>query len=108
MQSLNLNLTDSARAAIDSFMAGLDYDESIPCLTRNRFPAHEGRGASDYWTVCAYHPDRVRFFEQLCRNSGAEFFFRCDGLVFLLWQPAVAGMLQNKTLDYSLRRYHLR
>ena len=33
MQPLDLKLTDAARAAIDNFMSGLDYDEGVPCLT---------------------------------------------------------------------------
>ena len=108
MQSLNLTLTEAARAAIDSFMEALDYDEGIPCLTRHRYLAREGRPASEHWTVGAYHPDRVRFFEQLRSNTGLEFFFKCDGVVLLLWQPALANCLQGRTLDYSLRRYQLR
>jgi hypothetical protein len=101
---LNLRLTEAARAAIDSFMAGLDYDESVPCLVRIR----EHGAPQEKWTVGAYHPERVRFFEQLRRATGLEFFFECDGLVFLLWQPQLATALEGKTLDYSFRRYHVR
>jgi hypothetical protein len=104
-KSLNLRLTEAARGAIDSFMAGLDYDEGIPCLLRHR---DGGEPHSEKWTIGAYHPERVRFFEQLRRATGLEFFFECDGLVFLLWQPQLAAALDGKTLDYSFRRYHVR
>jgi hypothetical protein len=103
---LNLHLTEAARAAIDSFMASLDYDEGVPCLLRQRASVAGGR-SEEKWTVGAYHPDRIRFFEQLRRATGFEFFFECDGLVFLLWQPQLASTLQGKTLDYSFRRYHV-
>jgi hypothetical protein len=106
-ESLNLRLTEAARAAIDSFMAGLDYDEGVPCLLRSRASAEGGR-CDEKWTVGAYHPDRIRFFEQLRRATGLEFFFECDGLVFLLWQPQLASTLRGKTLDYSFRRYLVR
>jgi hypothetical protein len=105
-ESLNLRLTDAARAAIDSFMAQLDYDEGVPCLLRSR--ASEGGRCGEKWTIGAYHPDRIRFFEQLRRATGLEFFFECDGLVFLLWQPQLASTLHGKTLDYSFRRYLIR
>ena len=107
MQPLNLTLTDAARAAIDQYMEGLDYDESIPCLIHGRTVSRDGSAAMDQWTVGAYHPDRLRFFEQLRVNTGLEFFFKCDGLVLLLWQPALANTLRGRTLDYSYRRYHL-
>jgi hypothetical protein len=105
-RSINLRLTEAARAAIDAFMAGLDYDEGVPVLLRDRASTEDGR-CEEKWTVRAYHPDRIRFFEQLCRATGLEFFFECDGLVFLLWQPQLAATLQGKTLDYSFRRYHV-
>ena len=108
MQTLNLSLTDSARAAIDAFMAGLDYEESIPCLTHHRLVANTGHHAGRQWTVGAFHPERVRFFEQLCRSTGTEFFFKCDGVVLLLWQPALAPLLCGRTLDYTVGRYLLR
>jgi hypothetical protein len=107
MQALNLTLTDAARAAIDKFMEGLDYDESIPCLRRMRIVALDGSVPVEQWTVDAYHPDRVRFFEQLRANTGLEFFFKCDGLVLLLWQPALANTLHGRTLDYSYQRYQV-
>lgn len=107
MQPLNLTLTDAARAAIDKFMEGLDYDESIPSLIHARIVSCGGNAATDQWTVGAYHPDRVRFFEQLRVNTGLEFFFKCDGLVLLLWQPTAVNTLRGRTLDYSYRRYHL-
>lgn len=107
MQPLNLTLTDAARAAIDKFMEGLDYDESIPCLTFSRIVSRDGGSPAGQWTVGAYHPDRVRFFEQLRRNTGLEFFFKCDGLVLLLWQPALASALNGRTLDYSFHRYQV-
>jgi hypothetical protein len=50
----------------------------------------------------------VRFFEQLKRATGLEFFFECDGTIFLLWQPQLAKTLSGKTLDYSFRRYLVR
>jgi hypothetical protein len=105
---LNLRLTEAARAAIDGFMAKLDYDEGVPCLLRQRDAAIEGGRCEEKWTVGAYHPDRIRFFEQLRRATGLEFFFECDGLVFLLWQPQLATTLQGKTLDYSFQRYLIR
>jgi hypothetical protein len=105
---LDLRLTDAARAAIDGFMASLDYDEGVPCLLRSRDAAVNGARPQEKWTVGAYHPERVRFFEQLRRSTGLEFFFQCDGLVFLLWQPRLAATLEGKTLDYSLRRYLVR
>lgn len=107
-ERLDLRLTDSARAAIDSFMAGLDYDEGVPCLLRIRDAALNGSPSREKWTVGAYHSERVRFFEQLRRSTGFEFFFQCDGLVFLLWQPQLAAVLRGKTLDYSLQRYLVR
>ncbi len=97
--SLNLRLTEAARAAIDGFMASLDYDEGVPCLLRSRELAKNGGGGGEKWTVGAYHPERIRFFEQLRRATGLEFFFECDGLVFLLWQPQLASTLEGKTLD---------
>jgi len=105
---LDLRLTDAARNAIDGYMASLDYDEGVPCLLRVRDAAVSGAPAREKWTVGAYHPERVRFFEQLRRSTGLEFFFQCDGLVFLLWQPRLASSLQGKTLDYSLQRYVVR
>jgi hypothetical protein len=107
MQPLNLTLTDAARAAIDKFMEGLDYDESIPCLTRSRSLSCDGNQAAEQWTVGAFHPDRVRFFEQLRLNTGIEFFFKCDGLVLLLWQPALERILHGRTLDYAFRKYRV-
>jgi hypothetical protein len=107
MQPLNLTVTDAARGAIDKFMEGLDFDESIPCLTRMRTVSLDGTPPTDRWTVGAYHPDRVRFFEQLRVNTGLEFFFTCDGLVLLLWQPTLPSTLRGRTLDYSLQRYRV-
>ena len=107
MQPLNLTLTDAARAAIDKFMEGLDYDESIPCLTRSRSVSCDGGAPAELWTVGAFHPDRVRFFEQLRLSTGLEFFFKCDGLVLLLWQPALDKELCGRTLDYAFRRYRV-
>ena len=45
-----------------------------------------------------------------CFNSSFEFefFFECDGLVFLLWQPQLASSLEGKVLDYAYQRYHVR
>jgi hypothetical protein len=106
--TLDLRLTDAARAAIDSFMSGLDYDEGVPCLVRSRDAAANGMPAREKWIVGAYHPERVRFFEQLRKVTGLEFFFTCDGVRMLLWQPQLAATLQGKTLDYSFRRYHVR
>ena len=105
--TLDLRLTDSARAAIDSLMASVDYDEGVPCLLRSRDAPAMGQ-TGEKWTVGAYHPDRIRFFEQLNRITGLEFFFQCDGLVILLWQPELAETLEGKTLDYSFRRYLVR
>lgn len=107
-RSLNLRLTESARAAIDSFMSGLEYDEGVPCLLRSRSAAVNGDPVKEKWTVGAYHPDRIRFFEQLRTSTGLEFFFECDGLVMLLWQPHLASTLAGKTLDYSLQRWMIR
>jgi hypothetical protein len=107
-ERLDLRLTDAARNAIDGFMAKLDYDEGIPCLLRIREAAVSGMPAREKWTVGAYHPERLRFFEQLRRATGLEFFFQCDGLVLLLWQPQLPSDLRGKTLDYSLQRYLLR
>ena len=107
MQALNLNLTEAARVAIDRFMEDLDYDESVPCLTRERTLACGQYPPGDYWTVGAYHPDRIRFFEQLRANTGMEFFFKCDGVVLLLWQPCLASTLQGRTLDYVCQRYRV-
>ncbi len=105
---LDLRLTDSARSAIDTLMAKMDFDEGVPSLLRVREAAVNGSPAGEHWTVGAYHPERIRFFEQLRRVSGLEFFFRCDGVVFLLWQPELAALLEGKVLDYSLRRYVVR
>ncbi len=105
---LDLRLTDSARSAIDALMSKMDFDEGIPCLLRYRDAAVNGSATGDHWTVGAYHPERIRFFEQLRRVSGLEFFFRCDGLVILLWQPELAAVLEGKVLDYALRRYVVR
>jgi hypothetical protein len=104
--SLNLRLTEAARAAIDDYMARLDYDEGVPCLVRHR-DAGDGVG-EEKWMIGAFHPERVRFFEQLKRATGLEFFFECDGTIFLLWQPQLAKTLSGKTLDYSFRRYLVR
>jgi hypothetical protein len=106
--TLDLRLTDSARAAIDAMMATLDFDEGVPCLLCSREAAVNGSPAGEHWTVGAYHPERIRFFEQLRCVSGLEFFFRCDGLVFLLWQPELARLLEGKVLDYCFRRYVVR
>ena len=105
---LDLRLTDPARCAIDAMMAKMDFDEGVPCLLRSREAAVNGSPPGEHWTVGAYHPERIRFFEQLRCVTGLEFFFRCDGLVFLLWQPELAAVLEGKVLDYSLRRYVLR
>ncbi len=105
---LDLRLTDSARSAIDAMMAKSDFDEGVPCLLRSRDAAVNGSPPGEQWTVGTYHPDRIRFFEQLRRVSGLEFFFRCDGLVFLLWQPELAAALEGKVLDYAFRRYVVR
>ena len=105
---LDLRLTEAARAAIDSFMAKLDYDEGVPCLLRNRSAAVNGDPAKEHWSVGAYHPDRIKFFEQLTVATGLDFFFECDGLVMLLWQPQLARTLSGKTLDYALQRWLVR
>ena len=103
-RSINLRLTDAARAAIDAAMAKLDDDEGVPGLLRSR----EHGDSDDKWTVGSYGPNRVRFFQQLARVTGLDFFFDCDGLVLLVWQPNLVPVLEGKTLDYSYRRYVLR
>jgi len=108
MQSLNLTLTDAAREEIDAFMERVDYDESIPSLIRHPRRHSDGTPAGEQWLVNAYKPERIRFFELLGESSGVEFFFKCDGVVILLWQPSLASVLQGRTLDYSMRRYVLR
>ncbi|MFM9969857.1 MAG: hypothetical protein ACKVQK_15820 [Burkholderiales bacterium] len=105
MQPLDLRLTDTARAAIDKCMESLDYDECLPYLIRSCWVSRDGQAPREVWAVGAYPPDRVRFFEQLRANTGMEFFYKCDGVVLLLWQPSLAAWLHGRTLDYSLQRY---
>jgi hypothetical protein len=101
--ALNLRLTDAARAAIDAAMGRHDH-EGVPGLLRSR---HYG-DPREKWTVGSYGPSRIRFFEQLARVTGLEFFFDCDGLILLVWQPNLAAALEGKTLDYSFQRYVVR
>jgi hypothetical protein len=101
--ALNLRLTEAARSAIDASMANVDH-EGVPALLRSW---HHG-DPREKWTVGCYDPGRIRFFEQLARVTGLEFFFDCDGLILLMWQPNLAPALEGKTLDYSFRRYVVR
>jgi hypothetical protein len=100
---LNLRLTDAARVAIDAAMVTLDH-EGVPGLLRSR---HHG-DPREKWTVGSYDQKRVLFFEQLARVTGLDFFFDCDGLILLVWQPNLVPVLEGKTLDYSFRRYVVR
>lgn len=102
--SLNLRLTEDARAAINGFMARQDDDECVPGLTVNRRhgETHEN------WSVCAFGPERIRFFEHLARCFGHDFFFECDGMRFILPQSQLIAKLAGRTLDYTLQRYVIR
>lgn len=100
---LNLRLTDAARVAIDGAMAKLDH-EGVPGLLRSW---HHG-DPREKWSVGSYDQNRVLFFEQLARVTGLDFFFDCDGLILLVWQPNLVPVLEGKTLDYSFRRYVVR
>ena len=100
---LNLRITDAARGAIDGFMASLE-DEGVPALSVSRKWGEN----QERWMVGAYHPERIRFFEQLAKVSGFDFFFECDGLIFLLPYTRVVGRLEGRTLDYAYSRYVVR
>ncbi|MCC6472157.1 MAG: hypothetical protein IT514_00285 [Burkholderiales bacterium] len=102
-RALDLRITDAARTAIDDFMAGLE-DEGVPALCVNRRWGEK----QEHWMVGAYHTERIRFFEQLARVSGFDYFFQCDGLLFLLPYNGVVGRLEGRTLDYAFSRYLVR
>jgi hypothetical protein len=100
---LPLRLTEDARAAIDAFMASQD-DECMPGLDVN----HRFGEPREQWRVCAFGPERIRFFEHLAKCFGYDFFYECDGMIFILPQSHLPPRLSGRTLDYMLKRYVLR